>query len=922
MAVSFKRTLVILAACCAGQTHASAACSHSGDQTGCPVDAELTDDQVLLQARVNLAAKTDDEDSDQDDDEDEQEEGGGEVGEDASDDHDTMQSNVNTTFAAGTSVQSVDAEYAEGLLSLKFHHEGNAFEYKLQPHNLYSDDAQVRLGEELLEVKRTTYRASGQEGKWAAASLHDDGSIQGLFLHGKRLIHIAPVQDFQIHEGGDTDVQLASLLEGFTGSKVPHLIQWVEMPMLVEGPGCTDWKPKKWCLKKKRKNKCHKGWIKRRCKLTCGVCTAAKEATTTTTSTQAPTKAPPMTVATTTMPAITDKDDSHLPRVKAGPFARPEEEAAMNTSTWGGDKWAGDGSCYKGDTDMHEMIIGIYTDPQMTALTGSRTQSLVEAAVNQASFVYEMQMHIKFKIGDLKMNNGDFGSCGPQLRLDDMVRLKKAGKMPQMAISHVFSGCGWPSCTSGGKAYLGSLCGWQNTGMTCGRNVAIPRMWIVFAHEVGHNFDAGHTFHEGKGVTGGIMDYGDGKLNHHYQFNTKYQKKKICAKLNRVVDKCAGKFQKESGSSRTADRARTKEVTKADIQELSKLNAATGTTYTLTKGAICRANWKDGGKVDATACAQLCKQRIGCTEFSVGGGVGQNGCRYANGKGGCCNEWKRFHSSHSAWKATYWGGHEGWDNDWWKAKHCTPFQNINAGDCMMGGCRLYSKKVVTTQATRWSQFGPTSSRCSKRRLYTQWKVVSQDACQDSAVDAGHPFYQYFEKRKLCATYATCSKPRMTNGPWKIYASGKSPRTITKTATVAPNVPKYVRKDCADKKPKRWCLGRKHRCRRNWIKKNCELTCDVCRATPVTPTKDCADKKSKRWCLGKKYRCGREGIKKKCKRTCGVCKPISKTAPAAPTKAAAKDCADKKPKKWCLGRKYRCGGSWIKKNCKRTCGVCK
>lgn len=33
--------------------------------------------------------------------------------------------------------------------------------------------------------------------------------------------------------------------------------------------------------------------------------------------------------------------------------------------------------------------------------------------------------------------------------------------------------------------------------------------WKLFAHEVGHLFGAEHTFQDGEGTTGGIMDYGD-----------------------------------------------------------------------------------------------------------------------------------------------------------------------------------------------------------------------------------------------------------------------------------------------------------------------------------------------------------------------------------------------------------------------------
>ena len=41
----------------------------------------------------------------------------------------------------------------------------------------------------------------------------------------------------------------------------------------------------------------------------------------------------------------------------------------------------------------------------------------------------------------------------------------------------------------------------------------IARTWKTVAHEFGHNCGGYHSFENGRGTTGGIMDYGEGLYN-------------------------------------------------------------------------------------------------------------------------------------------------------------------------------------------------------------------------------------------------------------------------------------------------------------------------------------------------------------------------------------------------------------------------
>merc|ERR1712139_116546 len=105
------------------------------------------------------------------------------------------------------------------------------------------------------------------------------------------------------------------------------------------------------------------------------------------------------------------------------------------------------------------------------------------------------------------------------------------GTVPAFAAAHIFTACG-PYYGTVGLAYLGSMCqGQWATGATKFHSTS---PWLTYAHELGHNLNADHTFEEGQGSTGGVMDYGDGKLNGHYQFNTKYRKEEVCGLLDRM----------------------------------------------------------------------------------------------------------------------------------------------------------------------------------------------------------------------------------------------------------------------------------------------------------------------------------------------------------------------------------------------------
>lgn len=214
---------------------------------------------------------------------------------------------------------------------------------------------------------------------------------------------------------------------------------------------------------------------------------------------------------------------------------------AASSYAWQGEKWFP--GCYSNDNELHVFKVGLVVDVAAVHKHGSRLNGLIESTVAKASFIYESQFNMKLEVSDLQIYTS--ATTAPDYATDkcpdiytQLDQLTAGTNLPGGAV-HLLTGCG-QGFGIVGLAYVGSMCASRsNTGVSQLHN---SMSWITFAHELGHNFGGGHSFEEGEGRTGGIMDYGDGRLNGEYQFNTKYRKGEMCTSMNDRKRLCGSNF--------------------------------------------------------------------------------------------------------------------------------------------------------------------------------------------------------------------------------------------------------------------------------------------------------------------------------------------------------------------------------------------
>lgn len=211
------------------------------------------------------------------------------------------------------------------------------------------------------------------------------------------------------------------------------------------------------------------------------------------------------------------------------------------------DHWWDDGDCYPGDKVGTYMSMGVAVSHRLAYSRWNGqvdTHNKVNKLFSEVNSVFRGQLNLDFNVTTLYIGDGsepfDNSDCTKHIEHTLATFNAWVETQPQqVSLWHLLDDCFLGYCQK--NCPVGVTSKHSRACIPHARSSVTyvsSSTWTTIAHEIGHNTGADHSFDNGKGTTGGLMDYWLDNYLGIPQFNTNFAKDDLCEGVTEAIARC------------------------------------------------------------------------------------------------------------------------------------------------------------------------------------------------------------------------------------------------------------------------------------------------------------------------------------------------------------------------------------------------
>jgi hypothetical protein len=255
--------------------------------------------------------------------------------------------------------------------------------------------------------------------------------------------------------------------------------------------------------------------------------------------------------------------------------------------------------CYPSDAITHVLSLNlIFASGQFQSLTSGVTGdnsylesyvlSNLESVWAVGKLLYLQQLNVRLELNDVVFSQPT-DPLPFSMSQQEGTCMNALGALPLLldwvAVNNPLTPTGFwillSDCFTGidGVSYIGNLCGYTDNGGVAAYS------WLVLFHELGHGFGSTHSFEDGIGTTGGIMDYGNGLYNGVPQFHP-LKRADVCPFLTYMVSQGSCPFFTEAAANTVCGDGILEATEECECLTLGSTNCGQCVSCKLTSASI------------------------------------------------------------------------------------------------------------------------------------------------------------------------------------------------------------------------------------------------------------------------------------------------------------------------------------------------